>query len=250
MGADDRPHPGRLAVTWLGHSTVLVELDGATVLTDPLLRSRVAHLVRKPGVGYLRYLAPDLVLISHAHWDHLDRRSLRLVAPGACAVVPRRLGRLVAGLGFGDIFEVTEGDEVATGALRVCATHAEHGGGAVGYVVRGSCAVYFAGDTDLFEGMASLGPGLELALLPVSGWGPRLPPGHLDAEGAARALTMLAPRVAVPVHWGTFRPFYRREPYPEDEAAPQRFAELAQELAPEVDVRILQPGERTVIRSG
>jgi L-ascorbate metabolism protein UlaG (beta-lactamase superfamily) len=244
------PHPPRLAATWLGHSTALLELDGVMILTDPVLRERVAHLTRTVAAGHPRRLTPDLVLISHAHWDHLDRRSLRLVSRDAHVVVPRGLGRKVARIGFHDVVELVEGMEVELAGVEVEATHAEHGRRALGYLLRGSTTAYFAGDTDLFDGMASLEPELDLALLPVSGWGPRLPPGHLDPAGAARALQLLEPRVAVPIHWGTFRPFYKRTPYDTDAGAGARFAALARELAPDVDVRVLRPGERAVIRSG
>ena len=105
--------------------------------------------------------------------------------------------------------------------------------------VEGSTTVYFAGDTDLFDGMAEIGP-VDVALLPVSGWGPRLPAGHLDPRGAAEALRLLRPRLAVPIHWGTFRtPFAAR---PDDRPA-REFARAAAELAPEVDVRVLAIGE-------
>ena len=73
---------------------------------------------------------------------------------------------------------------------------------ALGYVIAGGGRrVYFAGDTELFEEMSELRP-IDLALLPVWGWGPSLNPGHLDPAGAARALALLRPRVAVPIHWG------------------------------------------------
>src|SRR5262249_62274960 len=72
----------------------------------------------------------------------------------------------------------------------------------LGFVLEG---VYFAGDTDLFDGMADIGAvGLDVALLPIWGWGPRLPRGHLDPERAAEATRLLAPRVVIPIHWGTY----------------------------------------------
>src|SRR5262249_42087815 len=124
--------------------------------------------------------------------------------------------------------------------VRLRVTHAEHAPGRgwgssgprpVGYVVEGSRTVYFAGDTDLFDGMDGLADGLDVALLPVGGWGPRLPAGHLDPDGAARALLLLRPRIAVPIHWGTLRPFYRTRPYPGPRPG-EAFAERARELAP------------------
>jgi L-ascorbate metabolism protein UlaG (beta-lactamase superfamily) len=112
----------------------------------------------------------------------------------------------------------------------------------VGYAVLGSARVFFAGDTDLFEEMDGLVPDLDVALLPVAGWGPKLPAGHLDPRAAAEAARRLRPRIAVPIHWGT----YRRIGLPRDEAtlrAPaEEFARHAQELAPDVEVKILAVG--------
>ena len=108
-------------------------------------------------------------------------------------------------------------------------------GPALGFVLRGSRSVYFAGDTDLFAGMAEFAP-LDVALLPVAGWGKKVGPGHLDPHRAAAALALLRPAVAVPIHWGT----YRVARQPEESAGPaEAFARAAAELAPEVDVRIL-----------
>src|SRR5262249_48708650 len=148
---------------------------------------------------------------------HLDRPSLRRLTRDATLVVPRGLRRAVAGLGFRAVHEVDASDEVAFGPVVVRATQAEHGGrstpgrppGAVGYAVIGSARVFFAGDTDLFDGMEGLVPGLDLALLPIWGWGPSIGAGHLDPERAAEAVALLQPRIAVPIHWGTLRPFFR-----------------------------------------
>ena len=117
-----------------------------------------------------------------------------------------------------------------------------------GYTVTGSRSVYFAGDTDYFEAMNELA-GADVALLPVSGWGAKVGPGHLDPTRAAEALRLLSPRVAIPIHWGTYAPMHwwlsRHQPPLEDPAG--AFAEAAARVAPDVEVRILQPGERTDI---
>jgi len=112
----------------------------------------------------------------------------------------------------------------------------------LGYLLGDRRRVYFAGDTDLFAGMPDLADRLHVALLPIAGWGPRLPPGHLDPERAATALRMLRPRIAVPIHWGTYRPMYGRVPSesPEDE-----FARRAADVAPDVEVRVLPIGANT-----
>jgi L-ascorbate metabolism protein UlaG (beta-lactamase superfamily) len=124
-------------------------------------------------------------------------------------------------------------------------------GPALGYVVTGSRRIYHAGDTDLFEGMRAVGAlGLDLALVPIWGWASRLGPGHLDPLRAAQALTLLAPRVAVPIHWGTYAvgPAARRPPrYLRAPLA--QFLAAARDLAPGVEVVALEPGESLELSS-
>jgi L-ascorbate metabolism protein UlaG (beta-lactamase superfamily) len=95
--------------------------------------------------------------------------------------------------------------------------------------------------------MEGLVPELDLALVPIWGWGPRLGPGHLDPELAAEALRLLRPHAAIPIHWGTYRLLYRARGVDQAvlDAPAQAFARAAAELVPEVDVRILRPGDRT-----
>jgi L-ascorbate metabolism protein UlaG (beta-lactamase superfamily) len=120
------------------------------------------------------------------HHDHLDLRSLRQLGDDRRIIAPRGAGPLLARRGFRAVTEVTVGDAVDVGPVRVRATPANHAGRrrpfgpsgpCLGYVVEGTSRLYFAGDTDLFAGMADLGP-IEVALLPVAGWGPRRGPGH------------------------------------------------------------------------
>jgi L-ascorbate metabolism protein UlaG (beta-lactamase superfamily) len=118
--------------------------------------------------------------------------------------------------------------------------------------VTGSSTVYFAGDTDLFEGMGALGD-IDVGLIPIWGWGPTLGRGgHLDPARAAEAARLVAPRVAVPIHWGTYSPIHlglRGAPR-FLELPPAEFVVAARELAPEVEVRVLQPGESFVFEEG
>jgi L-ascorbate metabolism protein UlaG (beta-lactamase superfamily) len=206
------------------------------------------HLRRAAPVPRAAFARVDGVLISHSHFDHLDLPSLARLERSVRVVVPRGAGILVRRRGFGDVVEVEEGDELELGTLRVRAVPADHDAARrplgvraqpVGYVVRGSRSVYFAGDTDLFAGMDELRP-VDVAVLPVAGWGPTLPPGHLNPRSAAEALVLLRPALAVPVHWGTYRTPLAPPP---DDAAPQAFVRAAAELAPDVEVRVLQIGQ-------
>jgi L-ascorbate metabolism protein UlaG (beta-lactamase superfamily) len=243
------------AVTYVGHGTVRLELDGLAMLTDPLLRRRVGHLRR--AVPLVERVTEGLaaILLSHGHHDHLDLRSLERLDRSIPVVVPRGLGRLIA-KHFESVLEVEEGDELSFGPLLLRVTPAEHDSrrhpgrvraNAVGYALLGSRNVYFAGDTGPFEGMAGLVPDLDVALLPIWGWGAKLGRGiHLDPLSAANALRLLRPRSAVPIHWGTYLPLHRglrRAPGFLSEPA-QAFVREAAVAAPEVDVRVLKPGER------
>jgi L-ascorbate metabolism protein UlaG (beta-lactamase superfamily) len=245
-----------MKVTFVGHSTVLIELDGVRVLTDPVLRSRVLHLRRRVDPVDLAKLPQiDLALISHAHHDHFDPGSLRAIANGATVLLPRKAGHWARNLGFQRVVELDEDETVRVQGIDVTTTFAAHRAGrhirrgpqAMGYLISGTQRVYFAGDTDIFPGMSSF-PRLDLAVLPVWGWGPHLGPGHLDPVRAAQALALLQPRVAIPIHWGTFsRVGLRHLRSPVSTEPPLQFAREAARLAPDTDVRVLGPGEETVI---
>lgn len=213
----------RFDVRWIGHATVEVAVGGLRLLTDPVVTSTVAHLRRR--VAAPPPLTPDVVLISHLHLDHLHQRSLRRVlgsAPnGTALVVPRGAAPLVRWLAAPSVIEVTAGDTLTfdapdgttvhvevTAARHSCrrGPHSTANAHPVGFVVRGAGrAAYFAGDTDLFPGMAGL-VDVDVALLPIWGWGPTLGAGHLDPDRAAEATAWIGPRAVVPIHWGTYSP--------------------------------------------
>lgn len=240
-------------IQWIGHACAVIDLDGVRLVTDPLLADRFGHLRRMTApAAFPRNV--DAAVVSHLHLDHLHGPSLRRLAP-QLLVVPRGAERYLADVDPVRLAEVEEGDQVAVGPLTIRAVHADHDGRrlpglpaapALGYVVRGTQAVYFAGDTGPFPAMAHLvPPALDLALLPVWGWSRRVGRGHLDPLSAAQALTLLKPRRAVPVHWGTYAPAWtprRRTPgFLSD--PPRDFAQHAARLAPGVEVVVLAPGE-------
>ena len=244
-------------VDFLGHATALVELDGTRVLTDPILRDRMLHLRRHGPSPRAEHVAGlDAVLLSHLHHDHLDIPSLRRVDPAVPLIVPVGARPALRKLGRREIHELKVGETAQVGALEVTAVPAEHSGrralgpeaDAVGYVLRGERRrVYFAGDTDLYSEMEEIRP-LDLALIPVWGWGPTLGPGHLDPARAAAATALLRPRLAVPIHWGTFYPrgVHRGRPHALS-GPPHAYAAETARVAPETEVRILRPGEGTQI---
>jgi L-ascorbate metabolism protein UlaG (beta-lactamase superfamily) len=261
--ADDTAAAGREGmpadrIVFLGHATILIEVGGVRLLTDPLLRARVAHLRRQTAPVDLSVSArPDAALISHLHHDHLDLASLRLLGGDTPLLVPAGAGAWLRRRGFETVTEMRVGEVAGVGAVAITAMEARHDGRrhpggpraeALGYLVSGGREVYFAGDTELFDGMCSGPPRLDVALLPVAGWGPRLGPGHMDPLDAARAARLLKPRVAIPVHWGTLLPIGTAPHHRARLADPPRlFARHVAQLAPEVEVRVLAPGEATTL---
>jgi L-ascorbate metabolism protein UlaG (beta-lactamase superfamily) len=235
---------------------VLLELGGVRLLTDPVLRDRFLHL-RRHGTSPAQHVLEGLdgILISHVHHDHVDMPSLRKLPRDIPVVGPRGSAGLLRRAGFPHTTELAAGDSTALGGLEMTAVPAVHGGrrvpfgpsaDAIGFDIHAGRRAYFAGDTDLFPEMSELAGHLDLALLPVWGWGPRLGPGHLDPERAAQAAALLRPRVCVPIHWGTFYPrgLEKRRPRPLRDPA-HWFAARVAELASEVDVRVLEPGGST-----
>ncbi|MCT2593473.1 MBL fold metallo-hydrolase [Streptomyces sp. N2-109] len=246
-------------VTWWGHATATVRDSGVTVLTDPLLVRRMAHLRRRRGaLPPVSATRADVVLVSHLHADHLHIRSLSKLPPGTLVLVPRGAPDAVPGLrrltAVLDVTEVAPGDETRVGAVRIRVVPAAHDGRrlpygshrapALGFVLEGEARTYFAGDTGLFDDMArAVGP-VDIALLPVGGWGPYLGEGHLDPGRAAEALVRLGAHSAVPVHYGTYWPIGMDAVRPHEFHSPgDEFVRLAGLRAPGAVVHRLRHGE-------
>jgi L-ascorbate metabolism protein UlaG (beta-lactamase superfamily) len=255
------------SITYVGHGSVLLEAAGARVLTDPLLRRWAGPLRRYvPLPDPASYSAIDVLLLSHLHIDHVDRASLRLLARDVVVLVPPPGATTLRRLRFADVREVHADDVVEVAGVRIVVTPARHvvrryplapASDGVGFVVQGGGAtVYYAGDTGWFADMGDIaaaalpaGNGLDVALLPISGWGPTLDTDeHLTPLAAARCLALLRPTVAVPVHWGTYYPPAMSRFWRKDTAQYARaFERYARRLAPSVEVRILTPGQTTAV---
>jgi L-ascorbate metabolism protein UlaG (beta-lactamase superfamily) len=241
------------SLTFLGHATLLIELDGVRLLTDPILRGQVSLLRhRHRPAQWSTEQSFDAVLISHLHFDHLDLPSLRLLGQNTRLIVPRGAGKWLQKRGFSQVEEIGVNQTTTIKGLPIRATYALHtrqrypfgpAADCLGFIIDGAYRLYFAGDTDLFPEMDSLADHLDVALLPVWGWGPFLGKGHMDPLRAAQTLRLLRPRLAIPIHWGSlhpwgitpFKPRYLIWP-------PHDFVHYAARLAPQVKTLILLPG--------
>jgi L-ascorbate metabolism protein UlaG (beta-lactamase superfamily) len=206
-------------ITFVGHSTVLIELGGVRVLTDPLLRRRLGPLRRRHDLPVQHHVDDvDVVLLSHLHHDHADLPSLRRVGHVPVVTDPTNLPWL-------DKHQLQRSDasydkwHPLGAGVEVLLVRADHEArpmphrpnGASGMLLRGGgVVVWFAGDTSLHPDMVRLpelaGAPVDLALLPVGGWGPRLSPGHMGPVEAADAAARSGTRHVVPIHYGTLHP--------------------------------------------
>ncbi|MFL5670449.1 MAG: MBL fold metallo-hydrolase [Chloroflexota bacterium] len=243
-----------LRLTYIGHATVLIELDGVRFLTDPLLGTRLGPLRRLGAAPDPARIGPvDSVLVSHAHPDHFNRASLRAVTGEPLMVLPRGLGRHSPG-SRRRIREVEQNDRVEFGQVRVTAVPARHArwpgqpeARPLGYLIEGSTRVYFAGDTDIYPAMGRLAGHVDVALLPVGRWGPPRGPARLDPSTAVDAAMLVGATVAIPIHWGTlYVPGFANGRWGWGSFdAGDRFAREAARRIPGLDVRVLRPGQST-----
>ena len=219
---------GELGLTFIGHSSFLVQMGGQNVILDPNFARWLFVLkrLRKPGVR-VRDLPPiDLVLVTHAHFDHLHRPSLRMIVQetlyrsgkAPTIVVPHHVFDLVSDLGFDEVIELDWWSSYRHAALTVTHVPSRHWGARIlkdshrgygGYVLRDhKHSIYHAGDTAYFSGFREIGERLspELALLPIGAYNPpHFRNVHADPADATRAFLDLKARWMVPMHYGTFR---------------------------------------------
>ena len=234
MSAEDNAPRGtdQTAITWIGHATLLFERDGKTILTDPMFSDRASPLAFSgpkrvaPPARSLEALPPiDVVLISHAHYDHLDMQSLRQLAelqPHIKVLAPLGVGRYASDAGFANVTELDWWQDATVDDVTVTATPARHWASRspfdrnrtlwAGFMMRFSDGFqfYFIGDTGYSEDFANvrerLGPA-DLAAIPIGAYAPRdfMKASHCNPEEAVQIFQDLSAERAVAIHWGTFK---------------------------------------------
>ncbi|MCP3424280.1 MBL fold metallo-hydrolase [Nocardioides pinisoli] len=253
-----------IALTWLGHASVVLDIDGVRLVADPLLRRHNGVLRRRGGVHPEgdAWSRADAVLLSHLHHDHAEVASLRmlgevpvLTAVDNAAWVTRKG---LAGRGLAEDEWVGVGGSGDVTVRLVPAVHESRPmphrpNAANGHLVRGpSGVVWLAGDTDLYPEMERLselaGAPVDVAVLPIGGWGPRLSPGHMGPSQAATACRLTGARWALPVHWRTLHvPAGRMFPRGWMDAAGPRFEEAVAREAPSCRALVVDVGASVVL---
>lgn len=254
-------------VTWVGHATLLVQIEGVNFLTDPIWSERCSPVsfagpkrFVKPGIEFDALPRIDFVLISHDHYDHLDAATIKNLAKlGVRFFVPIGVGQHLADWGIDQLTELDWWEEARFGGLTITCTPAQHFSGRTpfdrnrtlwsGWAVTGEHTnVFFAGDTGYFPGFAEIGKRLgpfDLAALPIGAYNYELITWrmvHLNPEDAIRAFLDLGAEHFVPIHWGTFRLAF----HPDHEPAQRLSREITRLNLKSERFLILKHGETRV----
>ncbi len=247
---------GQICITWIGHASFLVQTPEHSILIDPNWAKwlKIIKRIKHPGLEIHDLPAIDLVLVTHAHFDHLDKRTLRAVARDQPIVVPQNVGNLVHGLGFDQVHEMKSWDTFEHGSLKITMTPAKHWGARVlhdshrgfgGFIIEyGGRSVFHCGDTAYFDGFREIGERVpvEIALLPIGAYdAPTKRDVHMNPEQAIQAFLELGAKTMIPMHFGTFRLSYE----PLDEP-PVRLMEKALQMDLLDRVRLLNEGEPSI----
>lgn len=251
-----------MQITYIGHATLLLELGGAKILTDPNFDIRLGHVlprVSPPGIALEKLPALDAILLTHAHADHLSFDSLERLPRTIPLLAPPVIARWLRRLGYANAEGLAPGEAAVVGGVSVHAAAARHRGSRYGvdrwrsaanmYLLDAGETVFFAGDTALVadshhlveESLWARGRELDLALLPIGyapWWKPGFRRGHLTHEDALAFFERLRARVMVPYHWGTFRHVTSTA-----HDAIRRFRQRAESHRLKAAIRIIEPGE-------
>jgi L-ascorbate metabolism protein UlaG (beta-lactamase superfamily) len=222
-----RDNTSRTSITWIGHSSFLIQMGGRSLLTDPVWSKTSgagpfgSSRVVPPGMRLADLPPIDLVLISHNHYDHLDYNTIRRLGNRPTYLVPSRLSGWFRSLGCQKVHECAWWDELELLGLHFDFVPSYHWSGRTlsdtnktlwgGWILSdGSQKFYFAGDSAYFSGFKLIGeryPGIDIAFMPVGTYEPRwtMQTSHVTPEEAGQAFLDVGARIIVPMHWGTFR---------------------------------------------
>jgi L-ascorbate metabolism protein UlaG (beta-lactamase superfamily) len=247
---------GQVAITWIGHASFLIQFTDLNVLIDPNFANWLFLLKRLKRSGLkIRDLPPiDLVLLTHAHFDHFHKPTLRRLPHPKIGIMPQGVGDLAQDLGFSRIIELDWWESFWQRNWKVTFTPSRHWGartlrdhhrGYGGFVLEHQGrTIYHAGDTAYFEGFKYIGRHLypEIALLPIGAYHPvsfrRM---HMGPDEAVRAFKDLQARWLVPMHYGTFKLSFE-----EIDEPPRRLRTIVAEENLTHKVRMLDEGVPTV----
>jgi len=250
LGAKD------VAITWIGHASFLIQTQTDNILIDPIYANWIMGIKRlkKPGL-HIRDLPPcNLVLITHAHFDHLHPRTLRKVACGQPIVVPEHCGSLVKHLNFCQVYEMRWWETISFGSVKVTFTPAKHWGARTlvdghrafgGFMIEcNGRKIFHSGDSTYFEGYKEIGKRLhpDIALMPIGSYETISGrDNHIRPEDAVKAFEDTGAKWFIPMHYGTFR--LSHEPI---EEPLQLLFKAALKHAVSSRIRILDPGKAEI----
>jgi len=248
---------GEICVTWIGHASFLIQTHEVNVLIDPIWSKwlKVVKRLKQPGFEIHHLPSIDFVLVTHAHFDHLDRRTLRRVAADQPIAVPIGVGNLVHDLGFHIVHELDYWQTVELGPLKISLTPCHHWGARFladlhrdfgGFVIAmDGRTIFHCGDSAYFPGFKEIGQRykIDIALLPIGAY--ETPTGreaHMNPEEAVKAFLELRAKTLVPMHYGTFRLGF--EPLHEP---PERLLACARARGIEDKVLVMTEGKPVVL---
>jgi L-ascorbate metabolism protein UlaG (beta-lactamase superfamily) len=254
--------PEGIRVTYIGHATLLLEVGGKRILTDPNFDPALARILRRvapPGVPIDKLPMLDAILVTHAHADHLSFTSLGALPQNIPILAPGPVQQWLRSAGYKQAEAINDGDALRLGNLTIHATTAEHRGNRYGFdhwrsaanmylLEAPDLACFFAGDTGLTESthhmvkkiLHPVDRHLDLALLPIGHapwWKPRFRRGHLSSDDALTLFERLGARYLIPYHWGTF---HHLTAGPFD--AIEQLRSMLEVHPRRQDVKVLEPG--------
>lgn len=249
--------PGEICITWIGHASFLIQTHKTNLLIDPIWSKwlKVVKRLKKPGFEIHHLPDIDFVLVTHAHFDHLDRRTLRKVAADQPIVVPIGVGNLVHDLGFHIVHELDYWQKLKLGPIDVSLTPCYHWGarfladlhrGFGGFAIElEGRTIFHCGDSAFFPGFREIGEhfNIDIALLPIGAYD--APTGrevHMNPEEAVRTFIELNAKTLVPMHYGSFRLGYE----PMDEPL-ERLVKAARDHSIEDKLLVMNEGKPVVV---